>query len=258
MRKASRVGEASVCFCFVATKRELVMNRAERRRNRASQTATKAQAVTRTPQASPTGTWKTVFDAAPMADGMPPHFLLYVLNEKEGFVRYGKLVTATLWLQSQMVALVCLNEDAELRKLKDVEHGRHLPGALRAATTNKLEDLSSEPLRREFLRCFDSQLTQSLRNDLDRVFLDRDGLSHGYVSLFSQIMGPGAVTWAPRSSPSRDAVLSKVVGEPREGTVLALSLTADAFEEIIARICRIMDFIASVLKKWDIPYAVFA
>ncbi len=235
-----------------------MVNRAERRRKKVSQTPTTVQTDTSTSQAAPTYSWKTVFDAAPMADGMPPHFLLYVLNEKEGFARYGKLVTATLWLQSQMVALVCLNEDAELRKLKDLDHGRHLPGALRAAATQKLEDLSSEPLRRKFLNCFGSQLTQSLKDDLDRVFLDRDGLSHGYVSLFSQIMGPGAVTWAPRSSPSRDAVLSKVVGEPREGTVLALSLTADAFEEVIARICRIMDFIASVLKQWGIPYPVFA
>ena len=234
------------------------MNRSERRREKASQTANTEQSDSRTSQTAPTGTWKTVFDAAPMAEGMPPHFLLYVLNEKEGFARFGKLVTATLWLQSQMVALICLYEDAELRKLKDVDHGRYLPGALRGAATKKLEALSSEPLRKEFLRCFDSQLTPSLRNDLDGVILDRDGLSHGYVSLFSQITGPGAVTWAPRSSSSRDAVLSRVLGEPMEGTVLAFSLSADAFEEVIARICRIMDFIASALKEWDIPYAVFA
>ena len=234
------------------------MNRAERRRRKASQTVSTAQTGTRKAESAPTYAWKTVFDAAPMAEGMPPHFLLYVLNEKEGFARFGKLVTATLWLQSQMVALICLYEDAELRKLNDVEHGRHLPGALRGAATKKLEALSSEPLRKEFLRCFGSQLTPSLRNDLDGVILDRDGLSHGYVSLFSQITGPGAVTWAPRSSSSRDGVLSRVVGEPREGTVLAFSLSADAFEEVIARICRIMDFIASVLQQWGIPYPVFA
>ena len=55
----------------------------------------------------PKGEWKTVFDAKPMADGMPSHFLLYLLNEQPTFVRHGKLLTASLWLQSQMVAAVC-------------------------------------------------------------------------------------------------------------------------------------------------------
>ena len=198
------------------------------------------------------------FDTSPMISGMPTYFLLYVLNEKEGFARYGKLITATLWLQSQMVALVCVHEDEGLRQLYTVDHGSRFPRALHAAAAKKLEALSSESLRKEFLRCFGSRMTPDLQIDLERVILDRDGLSHGYVSLFSQIMGPGVVMWSPRLSPSREAVLSKVVGPPEERPMLALDLSAENFEEEISRICRIMDFIASHLKQWDIPYPVFA
>ncbi len=231
------------------------MNRAERRRNKRLSTEPK----TRGPQLTPKGAWKKMFfDSAPMVDGMPPHFLLYVLNEKEGFARYGKLVTATLWLQSQMVALICINEDAKLRQLNAVENGSHFPNALRVSATKKLETLSSEPLRKEFLRCFGSQMTPELQEDLEKVFLDRDGFSHGYVSLFSQIMGPGAVTWTPRSVSSRNKVFSRAVGPLGDGTMLAFNLSADSFEEAISRMCRIMDFISSILKQWNIPYVVFA
>ena len=201
--------------------------------------------------------WKTIFNGQPMAEGMPANFLLYLLNEKEGFVRLGKLVTATLWLQSQMVALICVNENAELRRQHTVDHGKGFPAALHNAATRKLEVLSSESLRREFTRCFHSQMSVDVRSDLERVSLDRDGLIHGYVALFNQITGPGVVLWAPHRSPSRDAALTKVVGN-QQPDILAFNLSADAYQEEIERICRKMDFIASVLKQWDIPYMVFA
>ena len=230
------------------------MNRSERRRNKASQPGPKAQS----PQPAQKFAWKTVFDASPMKDGMPPHFLLYLLNEKEGFARYGKLVAATFWLQSQMVALICVNEDEKLRQLNTVENGRHFPGALRVAATEKLKTLSSEPLRKEFLRCFGSQMTPDLQSDLEEVILERDGLSHGYVSLLSQIIGSGELSWTPRSSQSRDRVINRVVGQTSEGGMLMFNLSAETFQEEISRICRIMDFIASTLKQWDIHYPVFA
>ena len=65
------------------------------------------------------------------------------------------------------------------------------------------------------------------------------------------------VLWAPHRSPSRDAVPTKVVGN-QQPDILAFNLSADAYQEEIERICRVMDFIASVLKQWDIPYLVFA
>ena len=78
------------------------MNRAERRRrNNAKSTSGQA----------PSGQWRTLLDLSPMANGMTVSFLLYLLNEKEGFDRHGKLLTASLWLQSQMVGLICLHDD---------------------------------------------------------------------------------------------------------------------------------------------------
>ena len=76
------------------------------------------------------GEWVPIFDSSPMKDGMPPHFLLYLLNEQVGFVRRSKLMMASLWLQSQMVAAICLEEDPDLRERCKADHGRHLPREL--------------------------------------------------------------------------------------------------------------------------------
>lgn len=202
--------------------------------------------------------WKQIFDAAPMANGMPSHFLLYILNEKEGLVRFGKLVTASLWLQSQMAALLCIEERPSLRDLHSTENGRHFPRALHLAASKKLKTLSSERLRKKFLRSFESRMSKELKEDLEMVIVSRDGLAHGYVSLFSQIPGTGPVLWSPRSSRRRDAALGSEASGRQNDAVLALDLSAESFQESIDRICRVMDFIASVLKQWGIHYPVFA
>ncbi len=208
----------------------------------------------------PKAVWKTVFDAKPMADGMPPHFLLYLLNEQPTFVRHGKLLTASLWLQSQMVAAVCLYDSPELRERCTIDNGRHLPSELTRATTIKLEALSSESLRREFARCFQPRLSEQLRNDLALIPLSRDALSHGYLSLLRQIIGPEAdsIPWSPRPSPERTKTLEGLAGPRPENTVFSFKLSEAAFKEEIERICRVMDFIASELKDWNIHYPVFA
>ena len=223
------------------------MNRAERRRRGRGEENSK-----------PEYAWKTIFDAQPMANGMPPSFLLYLLNEKEGFARLGKLLTASLWLQSQMVALICLQDSPELRERCTVDNGRHLPNELLRATTNRLEELSSESLRAAFLQRFRSQMSEELQRDLERVSLGRDALAHGYVSLFRQIVETGGIPWSPRSSPERDKVLERLAGPRPQDTFFLLSLSESDFEEEIARICRVMDFIASTVTQWSIPYPVFA
>ena len=58
------------------------MNRAERRRLKKGKPQPDPQP--RTPEPAKELVWKSIFDAKPMAEGMPPHFLLYLLNEKEG------------------------------------------------------------------------------------------------------------------------------------------------------------------------------
>ena len=239
------------------------MNRAERRRrNRRNKGNTSPRDIpSQTPQPAepqPEYAWKQIFDAKPMADGMPPSFLLYLLNEKEVFARHGKLLTAALWLQSQMVALICLQDSPELRNLAKIDNGRHLPSELSRATIAKLEELSSESLRTEFLKRFESTMPEELRSDLEKVTLDRDALAHGYVSLFRQIAGNDNIAWSPRPSNKRNEVLDRVIGPRPENTFFAFSLSDSAFEEEIARICRMMDFIALTIKQWDIPYAVFA
>ena len=221
------------------------MNRAERRRRDSG-------------KSKPEYSWRTIFDAKPMANGMPPAFLLYLLNEKEGLARLGKLLTAALWLQSQMVALICLQDSPELRLRCTVDNGRHLPNELLRATTKRLEELSSESLRKAFLECFSSQISEELQRDLERVSLGRDALAHGYVSLFRQITETGGIPWSPRPSRGRAEVLDRVIGPRPEDTFFLLSLSDPDFEEEIARICRIMDFIASAVKRWNIPYPVFA
>ena len=221
------------------------MNRAERRRRDNG-------------KPKPEYGWRTIFDAKPMANGMPPSFLLYLLNEKEGFARLGKLLTASVWLQSQMVALICLQDSPELRDRCTVDNGRHLPNELLRATTKRLEDLSSESLRRAFLESFGSQMSEELQKDLEGVSLGRDALAHGYVSLYRQIIETGSIPWSPRPSRGRDEVLDRVVGPRTEDTFFLLSLSDPGFEEEISRICRVMDFIASKITEWGIPYPVFA
>ena len=221
------------------------MNRAERRRRDSG-------------ESKPKYAWRTIFDAKPMAEGMPPYFLLYLLNEKEGFARYGKLLTAALWLQSQMVALICLQDSAELRGRCTIDNGRHLPNELLRAATKRLEDLSSESLRAAFLDRFGSEMREELHGDLEMVSLGRDALAHGYLSLFRQITETGSIPWSPRPSRKRDKVLGRVAGPRSADTVFLVSLSDREFEEEIARICRVMDFIASTLRQWDIPYPVFA
>ena len=100
------------------------MNRSERRRRDRE-------------KSKPEYAWRTIFDAEPMANGMPPSFLLYLLNEKEGLARLGKLLTASLWLQSQMVALICLEDSPELRDRCTVENGR--PPTKRVTTCHHQE-----------------------------------------------------------------------------------------------------------------------
>ena len=221
------------------------MNRAERRRR--NRGASKPQYA-----------WRTVLDAEPMADGMPPSFLLYLLNEKEGFARLGKLLTASLWLQSQMVALICLDESRELRERCTTDNGRHLPNELLLATTTALEKLSSESLRTAFLNRFKHQMSEELQRDLERVSLGRDALAHGYVSLFRQIIEQANIPWSPRPSRKRDEVLDRIAGPRPANAFFSVSLSDPSFEEEISRICRVMDFIASRVKQWGIPYPVFA
>ena len=71
-----------------------------------------------------------VIDAKPMAHGMPPMFLLQLLDKQPFFVRHSKLLTASLWLQSQMVGAICLQEDPALRERCTIENGRHMPAEL--------------------------------------------------------------------------------------------------------------------------------
>ena len=202
----------------------------------------------------------TVFDAKPMAEGMPPHFLLTLLGSQAPFVRHGKLLTASLWLQSQMVGAICLHDSAELRERCTVDHGKHLPAELGRATIRMLEDWSSERLRKEFLRCFGSSMPERLHDDLIRIALVRDALAHGYLSLRQHIIGPNpdGIFWSPRSSRLREQTLDAVVGPRPDDTFLVISLSESAFRQEVTRICRVMDFIASTIKDWDIPYPVFA
>ena len=202
----------------------------------------------------------TVFDAKPMAEGMPPEFLLQLLNSQKAFVRHGKLLTASLWLQSQMVAAICLYDSPELRNRCIADNGKHLPAELGKATIQKLENLSSESLRKKFLRCFDYSMSEQLQGDIAHIPLYRDALAHGYLSLRQQIIGPKSegVFWSPRFSRTRHETLNSLYGPRPDGTFLVVSLSTLAFKEEIERICRVMDFIALKLKDWDIHYPVFA
>ena len=208
----------------------------------------------------PAGKWVSVFDAKPMAEGMPPAFLMKLLKSQDVFVRHGRLLTASLWLESQMVGMICLHDSAELRNRCTVDHGKHLPDELGKATLRKLEHLSSESLRREFLRCFGSAMSEGLHEDVNRVPLCRDAMAHGYLSLRQQIIGPQSegVFWSPRASRVRDATLESLYGPRADGTFLVVSLSGEAFNAEISRLCRVMDFIAQRLKDWAIHYPVFA
>ena len=221
----------------------------------------KRQAPRRTPKsAQPKLEWRTVFDAKPMAHGMPPRFLLQLLDKQQFFVRHGKLLTASLWLQSQMVGAICLQNDANLRERCTVDHGRHLPAELGRATTKKLEHLSSESLRKEFHKCFHTSMSDELLNDLQTVVIFRDALSHGYISLLDQIINRGQehLFWSPRPSPYRDITLEEIFGSKDKGPFLRLSLSPQSFKAEIERISRLMDFIALRVNEWGIPYPVFA
>ena len=56
----------------------------------------------------------------------------------------------------------------------------------------------------------------------------------------------------------RNELLYKLVGPPPAVTYFLFALKDPAFGEEIERICRVIDFIASVVKQWGIPYAAFA
>lgn len=212
-------------------------------------------------EAQPRYEWRTVFDASHMAEGMPPDFLVKTLYQEPGLVRHSQLLMASLWLQSQMAGLICLHDDSELLARCRIENGRHLPAELARATLDMLEKLSSESLRREFERRFRSKLSDQLKEDLEWIPIYRDALSHGYVSLMQQVVGSlqEKVFWSPSRSKAREKKLERLFGGPRrDGTYVAIDLSRIEFETSIARVCRIMDFIALELKGMDIYYPVFA
>ncbi len=205
--------------------------------------------------------WKPVFNAGRMAEGMPPDFLLNLLYQEPGFVRHSQLLMASLWLQSQMVGLICLNDRPELLARCKTENGKYLPEELGRATLDMLEKLSSEFLRREFERRFRSKMSDQLKEDLEWIPIYRDALSHGYVSLRQQIVGPlqEKIFWSPSRSTARDKKLERLLGRPRkDGTYVVIDLSRLEFEQGIERVCRLMDFIALELKEMDIVYPVFA
>lgn len=209
----------------------------------------------------PKVTWQTVFDAKSMANGMSPDFLHKLLNERPVFARHGKLLTSVLWLQSQMIGLIYLYENEDLRDKCKEDNGSKLPHELGKATLKELENLSSERLRIRFLKCFGSSMSEDLKMDLAHIILYRDGLCHGYVSLFQQIVGPEqeSIFWSPRNSPSRKEILEKVTGRQRPpGSYFLIGLTELQYDEHIKKVCRIMDFIASQLDQWDMIYPTFA
>ena len=194
-----------------------------------------------------------------MAEGMPPAFFLKLLNTRDAFVRHGRLSTACVWLQSQMVGLICLHDSEELRDRCAEDDLSHLPEELCKATIQKLENWSSETLRKEFVRCFGSEMSEQLEIDVTFVTFYRDALAHGYLSLRQQIIGPEpeGVFWSPHSRKLRDKLLAAAFGPRPEGAHLILNLSEKAFNDKIARICRLMDFIALKLKAWDFPYPMF-
>ena len=205
--------------------------------------------------------WNTIFDASPMADGMPPDFLLKQLFTRPLFVRHGKLLTAILWLQSQMVGLILLETDPELRKRCRVENGRHLPVELRRASLEQLDSLTPESMRDNFLKIFGQTMSEELKKDLDVIMLYQEGLCNGHLSLFQQITGQFAETmfWSPRPTIVRNEILKKVTGQNHSsGSYFLVELSELKFDEHIERICRLMNFIASQLKRWDIPFPVLA
>lgn len=203
---------------------------------------------------------RTFFDAKPMAHGMPPMFLLQLLDKQPFFVRHSKLLTASLWLQSQMVGAICLQEDPALRERCTIENGRHMPAELGRASIEKLEHLSSESLRREFHKCFQTLMSEQLWNDLETVVIFRDALAHGYISHMQHLAGEQKdhLFWSPRSSASRDTTLESMFGPRSNGPFLRLNLSASSFRTEIERICRLMDFIALRVEEWGMHYPVFA
>ena len=205
--------------------------------------------------------WETVFEAKSMAKGMSPDFLHKLLNERPVFARYGKLLTATLWLQSQMIGLIYLYEDPDLRGRCLADNSKGLPYELANATLYALETLSSESLRIRFLKCFGPSMPKELKKDLAVIMLYRDGLCHGYVSLMQQIIGPykESVLWSPRPTPTRNEVLKGLTGQDRpDNSYFPIELSELKYDEHMKKVCNMMDFIGSQLDKWDIPFPTFA
>lgn len=204
--------------------------------------------------------WRTVLDTKPMSEGMPPYFLLALLNENQGFAHHSKLLMATIWLQSQMVGLICLHENPDLRANYAVDNGRHFPQNLLRAAARKLETLASGSLQQKFLEHFGSEMSVELKSDLERVIINRDALAHGYVSMMRYVMDPTGLTWSPRASRGRDEALERVAGRPRPSpdTYFRISLEELDYNDEIARLCRVMDFAASKVNGWGIAYPVFA
>ena len=196
-----------------------------------------------------------------MANGMSPDFLHKLLNERPVFERHGKLLTAVLWLQSQMIGLIHLHEDQALRERCLADNGSQLPYELGVATLHALETLSSESLRTKFLKCFGSSMSKELKMDLAVIMLYRDGLCHGYLSLMQQFIGPHkeSVHWSPRPTPSRNEVLKQLTGRDRPSdSYFPINLSELEYDEHIKKVCNMMDFVASQLERWDIPFPTFA
>ena len=234
------------------------MNRAERRRReKAKAPPGKAPSGKAPSEGASSAQWRTLLDMKPIADGMTISYLLYLLNEKEVFSRHGKLLTASLWLQSQMVGLICLHDDPDLRALYKVDHGRHFPYRLHEAAIKRLETLSSGSLRNEFLERFGAELTTELADDLEWALVDRDALAHGHLSLFRQLSGTPHIAWSPKPNAVREEFLGKIAGPRPDNTYFGISLEALDYEDSLRRICRLMDFIASRVKRWGIEPMAF-
>ena len=124
--------------------------------------------------------WKTVFDAKPMAHGMPSRFLLQLLDKQQFFVRHSKLLTASFMAaKSNGRSNLFTGRRRPYGKGGTVDNGRHLPTELGRATTKKLEHLSSESIRKEFHRCFHTSMSDELLNDLQTVVIFRDACRMG-------------------------------------------------------------------------------
>ena len=191
---------------------------------------------------------------------MPPHFLLYLLAEQPEFVRHAKLSVAAAWMLSQMAAAICLKNDSQLREACLADNTRHMPTLLITTVTKKLREVSADSLRRQFFIAFERELTPELRTDIEQATVLRDALAHGYLPLLSQIIAEhGNIVWTPRLTKERETILEGLMGSsvPKGGSVV-IQLSPDLYKRHIEQVCRVMDFIATQVNKWGLPYAVFA